>query len=144
MAEKNRDPWNPLRKSYPESEKVNAVSLGAETLFTRLLAQCDDNANYYGSPSLVAAYLYGHRLDNGSASIAKVKGWIGELCDMGLTQNYRVNEKEYLHVIKCKKSLRGDIKADVRFPQVKQSQGCTESVTNPARTRNESGPRGGG
>jgi hypothetical protein len=48
MQSERRESYNPLLKSYPDSEKVNAVCVGAETLFTRLLAQSDDLAHYYG------------------------------------------------------------------------------------------------
>ena len=53
--------WYPLLKSYPFSEKINAVSLGAEVLFVRLIAQADDYGNYWGDPRMILATLFPHR-----------------------------------------------------------------------------------
>jgi hypothetical protein len=74
-----REPWNPLLKSYPESEKINSCSMDAETMYTRLIAKSDDNANFYGDPALMASYLFGHRLANGTITVTKTKRMRDEL-----------------------------------------------------------------
>jgi hypothetical protein len=73
--------WHPLLASYPQSERVNACSLGAEVLFVRLIAAADDYGNYYGDPSLILCYLFGHRMAKGEVSVADVESWRGELAE---------------------------------------------------------------
>ncbi len=58
MGRSNR--FNPLLKSYPDSEKVNSCSIGAEMLYVRLVAATDDHARYYGDPRMIAAKLLAH------------------------------------------------------------------------------------
>ena len=138
-----REPWNPLLKSYPKSRKINAVSLGAEVMFVRLLALCDDHSNYDGDPKLLLSGLFGDRWANGTVSLRNCARWRNELVTIGLVELYRPGDgREYLHVVNCKKMLRSDIKEDIRFPdkaQVVDPQTLTESVTNPGRKRNASG-----
>ena len=135
-----RDPWNPLRKSYPDSRKVNAVSLGAEVLYTRLLAQSDDRANYYGEPKLILSSLFGRRWANRTASVTKVRRWRDELVNVGLVETYTVDGETYLHLVKCKKILRTDTKRDHRFPEPVATKGEPETGPDPAPVGNESGP----
>jgi len=137
-----REPWNPLLKSYPESRKINAVSIEAEAMFCRLLALCDDHGNYYGRPRLLLTHLWGHRWANRTMSLRKCTRCRNELVLAALVELYRPDGNEYLHVVNCKKMLRSDIKEDVRFPEVTEivdPQEFAESVTNAARIRYESG-----
>ena len=142
-----REGWNPLLRSYPQSEKINAVSLGAETLFTRLLAQCDDHANYYADPCLILAYLYGHRMkanlpDSHRVSVTDVERFRNELVTVALVKPYQADGHWYLHVVNCKKTLRSDIKEDSRFPlepQVENWERLTACDTDSLRMRAEFG-----
>lgn len=142
MAAK-REPWTPLLKSYPESRKINAVSIGAETMFTRLLAKVDDGSNYYADDRLLLAELYGHRFANGSVSETDMARWRDELVTIGLVQQYNGGGEGYLHIVEPRKFLRADIKPDIRFPPFTQPltrTEDTESVTDAAQVRNGSGP----
>ena len=137
-----REPWNPLLKLYPESRKINAVSLGAEAMFCRLIALSDDHANYYGGPRLLLTHLWGHRWANRTMSLHKCARFRNELVLAALVSLYRVGSSEYLHVVNCKKMLRADIKEDVRFPDLTEAvdpEEFAESVPNAARIRYESG-----
>lgn len=142
MAQK-KESWNPLLRSYPESRKINSVSIGAETMFTRLIASCDDASNYYGEPSLMLCHLYGRRFAQGEVSDTDTARWRDELVTATLLVCYVVDSETYVHIVNCKKMLRKDINADIRFPkfdpstQVLIPQGRNESVTDTARTRNE-------
>ena len=78
-----REPWNPLLKSYPDSEKINAISIGAETLYTRLIAQCDDHAHYYGDARWVLPKLFTARMIARQVTEADVSNWLGELEHVG-------------------------------------------------------------
>jgi len=136
-----REPWNPLLKGYPFSEKVNAVSVGAETLFTRLVAQADDYGNYYGNPKQILAYLYGHRFAAGHVTATDTGRWRAELVSNAvgpLAAIYEVNGAEYIHLLNPRRRLREDVKADERFPREPaniQEQATSEHVTRTGRRR---------
>ncbi|MCK4306084.1 MAG: hypothetical protein KAY24_17725, partial [Candidatus Eisenbacteria sp.] len=138
-----REPWNPLLKSYPFSERVNAVSVGAETLFTRLIAQADDYGNFYGEPRKLLAYLYGHRFAAKQVSETDAGRWRAELVSnpVGpLAAMYNDNGSEYIHIINSRRRLRSDVQPDERFPREPASieeNALSEHVTRTARTRNE-------
>jgi len=112
-----REPWNPLLISYPESEKINNISPFAETFYTRLIAKCDDSANFFGDASLLLSYLYAIRWKKKQISKRKVAKLLKELVDVGLVYVYEVRGETYLHIIRCKKHLRSDINRDIRFPE---------------------------
>jgi hypothetical protein len=136
MSDK-REPFNPLLKSYPDSEKVNACSIGAETLFTRLIAQSDDYGHYYGDAGMVIGKLYTRRMCAGQVREADVEGWISELASQKLVDLYECAGQTYLEVVNCRKALRHDVKLDVRFPYKKRST-RNASVTDSGRTRDKS------
>lgn len=127
---KKRDPWNPLLCNYPDSEKINNISIAAETLFIRLIAKCDDNANFSGSPIQLLCKLYSMRLEKGQVTIEDVAKWRQGLVKEDLVTLYKVRAVEYLHINNCKKATRKDVARDERFP--------TQAVVK--KGDNESGP----
>jgi hypothetical protein len=133
MSDKRREPYNPLLKSYPDSEKVNAVSIGAETLFTRLIAASDDYAHFYGDPKMITAKLFTRRMIAGQVSARKIGGWLNELVRVGLVKTYEVDQKKYLAVVNCRKALRRDVQPDVHFPTPDEA---TESNTFGGKSQN--------
>lgn len=139
---KRESSWNPLLCSYPDSKKVNSVSFEAETLFTRLIAKCDDAANFDGRPSLMMCKLFAERLDRGQVTAARVEAWRNELIEAGLIVLYKANGDEYVHIANCKKCTRKDIKPDIRFPGFSEdAQIVPDAELGPKteRPRNESG-----
>jgi hypothetical protein len=137
------DGWNPLAKNYPDLEAVNAVSLGAETLYTRLIAQSDDAGHYYGEAMFILARLYTTRMVNGQVGEKQVAGWLEELEQAGLILRYQAQGRTYLELINVQKFHRKDVKLDLVFPARNESVTDTsrvrhESVTDTARVRNES------
>ncbi len=138
--------WNPLLKSYPFSERVNAVSVGAEVLFVRLIAQADDYGNYYGSPRMLLASLFPHRWAKKEVTETDVGRWRAELVANAvgpLAALYSVNGSEYLHLISPRRRLRGDVKPDERFPREPgniEEKALSEHVTNAGRARDENVP----
>jgi len=140
-----REPWNPLLKGYPFSEKVNAVSVGAETLFTRLVAQADDFGNYYGNPKQILAYLYGHRFAAGHVTATDTGRWRAELVSNAvgpLAAIYEVNGAEYIHLLNPRRRIRSDVAPDERFPREPaniQEQATSEHVTRTGRKRTVNG-----
>ena len=141
---RKREPWNPLLKSYPESEKINAVSIGAETMYTRLIAKADDRGNYYGDPSLILAYLFGHRFAAGNVSGTDTARWRDELETVGLLTRYEAGTQTYLHVVNPHRRLRNDVRPDEQFPREPDGANIVDKAipehgTNTGRTRDENG-----
>jgi len=129
MARK-REPFVPLLCSFPDSEKLNAVSEGAENLYLRLLARCDDQRNFYGSPPGLLAHLYALRWENGDIDVTETARRRDELVTVALVKLYRVRGRQYLHVIDAKKVLRKDIAADIRFPSPDETAPADETQTS--------------
>lgn len=109
--------YNPLLKSYPDSEKINKVSEGAETLYTRLLAICDDNACFWGDPKLVLVKAYSQRWASGQLMFEDVADRLEELRAVELIRFYHHRDKAYLQVLNCFKTLRRDVKRICLFPE---------------------------
>ena len=139
MANK-RDPWVPLRLSLPFSEKINGVSIGAEMLYVRLLAQCDDGSNYWGSSKQILALLCSLRWENGQVQEGEIRAWRDELVGVGLAEIYEVAGREYLHLIAVKKILRNDVLRDERFPQSPTEPGLPDGGPDAGRAGAGSGP----
>lgn len=135
-----KDGWNPLRKSYPNSDKVNAVSIHAEILYLRLIAQTDDNGNYEGEPFLIMCGLLAKRAIKNEFNVTLVQQARDELIDVGLAKLYQVGGKIYLHLVDCKKIIRKDLPKDIRFPeftQVSVNKGLPETETESLQNCNE-------
>jgi hypothetical protein len=136
-----REPYHPLLKSYPDSEKVNSVSIGAETLFTRLIAQADDRAHYYADPAMVVGKLFTRRWAAGEVTLQVVEGWINELKSASLIAIYRVGGNSYLEIVGCKRASRSDVKPDIRFPERHpggdEKHTSDKSETDTSRIRDE-------
>jgi uncharacterized phage protein (TIGR02220 family) len=155
--------WNPLLKSYPFSEKINSVSIGAEVLFCRLIAQADDYGNYYGDPRMILATLFPHRWAKRTVTETDVRVWRDELVtpparpctsDVPLTGRertadvpepgiplaalYAIRGVEYLHVINPRRRLRSDVTPEERFPREPatiEEDALSAHVTQAARRR---------
>jgi len=115
-----RERWNPLLKSYPDSEKINAVSFGAETMFTRLVAKADDYGNYWASPKMLLSGLFSLRWDRGEVDVPEMVRWRNELvtCTYGpLIAFYSVNGTDYLHLINPRRRLRSDVTPEKLVPR---------------------------
>lgn len=107
--------YNPLLKSYPDSRKINSVSLGAETLYTRLVAQSDDLGNFWGQSGMVLVKLYSLRFIAGEVTKKDIEAWISELCAAGLVELYSANGETLLHMVDVHKALRTDRDPHIRF-----------------------------
>lgn len=125
--------WVAVRRTLYQSEKLNAVSEGAEVLYRRLLEVCDDGGNYYGEPGLVLGYAFAHRLAAGTVDIAEMSRRLTELATVGLVVIY--NGGKLLHIVNHFSRMRTDVAPDIRFDAFRN-----ESVTDPSRERNGCGP----
>jgi len=111
-----RKRWTPLLATLPYSKKINQCSIGAEMLFGRLLAQSDDNGNYYGKPGEIAFYLLTERFVNEQLTLDDVKEWLDELISAGLVRLYKTDGQECLHIVNAFKITRTDVADVVNFP----------------------------
>ena len=109
-------PWVPLLRNYPFSDKVNAVSIGAETLYTRLLSQCDGHHNYVADPFELLCRLYPARFKAEQVSPGDLKTWLAELAKSRLVKIYKVGGSAYLHIINPKILGRSDREPRADFP----------------------------
>ncbi len=143
---KRREAWNPLLRSVHESEKINAVSEGAEVLYYRLIAASDDAGRFYGDPQWVLAKLFTARMVAGQLDAKVVDRRLSELEKVGLLRRYDIGLARYIELIDAFKIFRKDVKPQVQFPGplpesvTDAARARDESVTGPLRVRPESGP----
>jgi hypothetical protein len=137
MAKKpqKRESYNPLLKSYPDSEKINSVSEGAEVLYVRLIAASDDAGRYWGNPMMVLAKLFTHRMTAGQITVEEVESRLQQLAAVELIHFYEVDGKRYLQMVEVVKRLRSDI-----TPQLFCPPPLADDVTTTGRRRNDDGP----
>jgi len=113
---RKREPWTPLLKNLPNSIKFNRLSLLAQTLYVRLICQCDDGANYDADPVLLQAGLFKRMIKTGLVDLDSIAGVRDELVDVGLAVLYEHEGEQYLHLAQLKKCLRSDVNRDIRYP----------------------------
>lgn len=108
--------FNPLLRTYPDSERINAVSEGAEVLYVRLIAQADDVGRYSADPKWVVTRLFTQRMFNSEIDVAEVERRINELVGAGLIDLYEVNGKRYLQMVDVFRTHRNDVRPQVSWP----------------------------
>jgi len=114
--------YNPLLKTYPDSEKINAVSEGAELLYVRLIAASDDHGQFWGDAAFVWAKLFTHRMQD--LTIDQIEQRIQELETIGLLVRYEAAGKRYVQLLDVYKTGRADRKCNVEFPDGPASICC--------------------
>ncbi len=133
--------YNPLLKSYPDSDKINAVSEGAEVLFVRLIAQSDDAGRYYGDPKFVLAKLFTSRMAEGQLTVKKIEDRICELEAVGLIERYTSGGSRYIQLVNAFKTVRKDKNPKYRFPGPGASEGTNGApISAPEGTQTQSRP----
>jgi hypothetical protein len=125
--------YNPLLKAYPDSERINSVSEGAEALYTRLIAKTDDAGRYWADPRLVVAKLFSHRWAAGEVDEEMIGARIDELEKVGLIKLYEVSGRRYLEMVNAFKTFRKDVKLKLEHPE-------PDWETDTGRVRNEESP----
>jgi len=108
--------YNPLLKTYPDSDKINSVSEGAEVLYVRLIAASDDAGRYYGDPQWVLSKLFTARMIQSEVTIEDIKNRIDELEKVGLLRVYEHGGKSYIELFQAFKTLRNDVQPAILFP----------------------------
>jgi len=91
--------WNPLLTTYYDSEKINSCCIGAETLYTRLLARCDRNGSYFATPEKINGRLFEQRNVKGETTPSIIAEWLTELENNELIRTFEDSGEKYLNII---------------------------------------------
>lgn len=78
--------------AWLEGRRINAVSMGAESLFLRLHLTADGYGTYNADPELVAIKCYPRRRE---VTVQDVEAWHRELIDAGLVNTYETAGEVY-------------------------------------------------
>lgn len=92
-----------ILRDWTDSEKFDALSSGAETLFTRLVMKVDDYGRFSRDPVNVRGACF-PRVENLRANT--VDAWLKELSDHHLILCYQVGSKPLLAIINFRQRLR--------------------------------------
>jgi len=104
-----------MLRDWTDSERIDALSAGAETLFVRLLMKVDDYGRFVAKPRLLIAACYPLKTN---LSEKQVSCWTDELNKAGLVTLYKVDGKAYLQVERFSQRLRAK---HSRYPGVPAS-----------------------
>lgn len=80
---------------FRSGRRINAVSIGAEAWFWRLLMIADDYGNFAAEPELVWGEASGRR----RVTLEQSESWIKELADMNLVRLYTVTGDRYGSIV---------------------------------------------
>lgn len=97
-----------IRAAIITSDRVNAVSWGAEVFYRRLMSVADDYGRYDGRPAILRAQLYALKLDRVSES--DVGKWIRECEEAALVRVYTVDTRLYLEIMRFGQRARSESK----------------------------------
>jgi hypothetical protein len=133
-----------LRDGILTSERVNALTPGAEILYRRLMSVVDDYGRYHGNPSLVLSACFPLTFDR--VSLTDVREWLTEVGQSpALVDLYEVNGKKYLQINNFGQRTRSEPKfpppsadncqqsADI-CAQLSASRARTSASTTPTTT----------
>lgn len=118
---------NRILRDWTASESIDALSEGAEVLFTRLIMKADDYGSFYGNPKLIRSALFPLK-DYKDATISK---WVNECIEAKVVFSYTADGREYLRIVNFGQRLRN---MRSTFPQP------TDNVQQSAASRRESPP----
>ena len=111
-----------LREGINSSARINALSMGAELLFRRLMSVVDDYGRFYGAAATVRGACW--PINPQTICEQDVSNWIAECCqgDKPLISLYSVDGGVYLQINDFKQQTRSKSK----FPEP-----CKQSDSNP-------------
>lgn len=105
-----------MRTTAHKSDKLNAVSEGAEILYRRLLEAVDDNGNFDADPAVMLGELHSRCMITRGLTVETISARLKELVDIILVQVY--GDGKYLHISNHYTRLRSDGHgSDVRYPK---------------------------
>lgn len=91
-------PTRILRDGILESERVDALSHGAEVFYRRLMSRVDDYGRFTANPMILRSSLYPLKVDQ--ITVADIEQWLAECAegDRPLVIVYEVDRKRYLEL----------------------------------------------
>lgn len=90
-------PTRILRDGILTSDAVNALSLGGEVFYRRLMSLVDDYGRYEARPTILLTRLYPLQLDRVKA--ADIERWLQECTELNLVLIYAAAGKPYLQLL---------------------------------------------
>lgn len=93
-----------LRSAILTSDRVNAVSWGAEVFYRRLMSVVDDFGRFDGRASILRANIYALKL--ASVSESDIGKWIRECEEAALVRLYQVENRPYLEIPRFNQRMR--------------------------------------
>lgn len=117
---------NRVLRDTTDSEKVNALSEGAEVFFYRLFMKADDYGIHPANPLLLKSALFPLKHYVSDDMIT----WMGECIEQELVLKYRVKSKDYIQIVNFGQRLRSmRVKYPFPNPQTIVSNTPPESET---------------
>ena len=86
-------------RDYPRSPKVNALSVGAEMLYLRLLVLADCEGRFIGSPKAVLGLALAERWENDTVTAADATAWLDEMEGLGMIARYEAEGQRRLVIL---------------------------------------------
>lgn len=100
-----------LREGILTSERVNALSLGAEVFYRRLMSVVDDFGRYYAKSVLLRTACFPLRVD--TVKDKDIAAWLSECTEAGLILLYSDAGKHYLQLLDFRQQIRAK---ESKFP----------------------------
>lgn len=119
------------------SQKINAISEGAENLYYRIYVISDDFGLFHADPKILKGQAYTLR----NVSIATIKKRLNELTEIGLIKIYEINGERYLEIQEFEKhqTFRKDYTRKAYHPRPStKSYEVVRSRTKPPTNINKS------
>jgi hypothetical protein len=87
-----------LKQSICTSPNIDSLGFEAETLFYRLLVQCDDFGQFFANPSILRGLCFPMKING--INEEQIVEWFSQIVDAGLVWTYQVENVSYLQVTK--------------------------------------------
>lgn len=100
-------PTRIIRDGILTSERINALSPGAELFYRRLMSVADDHGRYSANLTLLKSYCYPLKPDIKESAI---KAWLAECQDAGVIALYMADSKSYLEIQEFGQRVNGKSK----------------------------------
>lgn len=121
-----------IREGIISSPRINALSLGAEVLYRRLMSVADDHGRFYGAPATILGACWPTAPDK--VCLADVEQWLSEcLADASqLLSMYEHKGCRYIQIVDFNQQTRSKSK----FPEpAKQLLSTCSSLAHASRSR---------
>lgn len=123
---------NRVLRDTTDSEKVNALSNGAEVFFYRLFMKADDHGIHPAHPLLLKSALFPLK----SYDPSDIISWMDECIGQELVIKYRIDHKDFIKVVNFGQRLR-NMRVKYPLPPTNSNPRTIDSESPPETKRNE-------